>query len=120
MKRTRKSRVKILQDVQQKYYMDKLDKEKAEAEKLKEKTRPVAEAAQNEEDTKRKREDEETMESKRMKLVIARIDDTIMKMNQFAIENELVNTAHGTVRARKSGYASLVSNAVNGKHVLAR
>jgi hypothetical protein len=123
LKRSRKTKVKILQDAQQKYYMDKLDEEETLSKKLEEPTEPAAKknAKQSEEDGKRKRMDEETADSiKRMKLVIVEIDDILEHMEQLTIEDEVVHTAHCKAPARKFGVCFLSQPCGEGRHVLAR
>ncbi|KAF3051803.1 hypothetical protein E8E11_011445 [Didymella keratinophila] len=100
LRRTRKTKVKILQDAQQKHHMEKLDEEEAKSKKLKGMTKPVAEkeAKQSEEDRKRKRIDEETAKSiTRMKLVIVEVDDIIKQMEQLRIEHKVFDIAHWRV-----------------------
>lgn len=101
LRRSRKTKVKILQDALQKYYMDKLDAEEERAKKLKEETKLAAEkeAGQGEEDRKRKRTDEKTAKCiKRMKVMIAvEIDDITKEIEQLGIEDKVVDTAHCAV-----------------------
>lgn len=95
LKRSRKTKVKYLQDAQRKYYRDKLDKEEAESEETEEdiKPTPKKEVKQDEKDGNGESKDGETAEEvesiKRMMRVIVIVDDDFEQMGQLTRSTSL-------------------------------